>query len=220
MAWKILKIAVALFFAPMAVTTTRAFLLALEGLSAFSAVSLFLAAGFFAYTVFHIVFFKPMRIYAFGHEIVHVLATWLSGGKVISFKISKNGGSVATTKTNAFIRLSPYFVPIYTIFLSFAYWIFTKVYGASGFFNQFIFLMGLTMSFHIFMTIEVMKLRQPDIVKTGYFFSVLFIYVTNVIIALFILSLVFSDISFVNFAKDALILSKNIYLGIFNRLLG
>lgn len=215
-----LKILSAIVFFPVVIACTKAFLLGLEALSRFNANSFLLISGFFAYPAFHIVFAKPMYIYALGHEIVHVLAAWICGGKVTSFKISRAGGSVATTKSNVFIRLSPYFVPVHTIFLAVIFWCLSTIYGASRFFNEFIFLVGFAMSFHIFMTIEVMKMRQPDIVKTGLLFSIFLIYVSNIFIILFALSLIFKDISFAAFAKDTFIFSKNIYLGLFSRLFG
>jgi len=68
------------------------------------------------------------------------------------------------------------------------------------------------MGFHLIMTVEVMKTRQPDILKTGYLFSVLFIYVANISIALLALSFISDNISFVAFVKNTFVLSKDIYL--------
>lgn len=217
---KALKILSAIVFFPVVISCTKAFLRSLEALSLFNANSFLLIGGFFAYPIFHIVFMKPVYIYALGHEIVHVLAAWICGGKVTSFQISRSGGSVTTTKSNVFIRLSPYFVPVHTIFLVAVFWGLSAIYGASRFFNEFMFLVGFTMSFHIFMTIEVMKMRQPDIVKTGLLFSAFLIYVSNIFIMFFALSLIFKSISFATFAKDTFVLSKNIYLSLFSRLFG
>lgn len=219
MFWQALKIIITILFAPVVFSSTKAFLLSFENLKIFTPNSLILISGFLAYPIFHIVFMKPMYVYALGHELVHVLATWLSCGKVASFRISSGGGSVSTTKTNPFITLSPYFVPIHAMFLVLVYWILSLFYDVSKFFNEFIFLIGFAMSFHIFLTIETMKLRQPDIVKTGYIFSVFIIYVANISITLFVLSLIFGEISFPAFAKNTFFISKDIYINTFNNLL-
>lgn len=220
MLWKAIKIALAILFVPVVISSTKAFFISLGDLSAIGVNLFLLRAGFFAYPIFHIVFLKPMYIYTWGHEIVHVLATWLCRGKVTSFNISRGGGSVTTTKTNLFIRLSPYFVPIHVIFLGFLFWAASKFYNVSGFFNEFIFLIGFTMGFHIFMTVEVMKMRQPDIVKVGYFFSILFVYTANIAVIFLVLSVMFKDISFVSFARNTFIFAKSIYLNIFWELFG
>jgi len=218
MFWKILKIAAAILFFPVVIAVTKAFFLSLNNLGLLGANLFLVAGGFCAYPIFHIVFFKPMYIYTIGHEIVHVLATWISRGKVTSFHVSKNGGSVTTTKTNLFIRLSPYFVPIHVIALFLVYLVASRFYNMSAFFNEFLFLIGFTLSFHIFMTIEVMKLEQPDIARTGFLFSILFIYVTNVAITLLVLSFIFNEITFLPFTKNTFIFAKNIYLNIFGKL--
>lgn len=215
---KTLKFVIAFFFIPVVIASTEAFLRSLQDLNFLNANLILLTGGFFAYPIFHIVFFKPRYIYTLGHEIIHVLATWLCGGKVTSFHISQSGGGVTTTKTNLFIRLGPYFVPVHTIFLFLLYWILSKFYDMSNFSNELIFLVGFTMGLHIFMTVEVMKMQQPDIVKTGYLFSVLFIYVANIFVLYLVISLIFNDISFASFAKSAFLLSKDIYLNIFGKL--
>jgi len=215
---KTIKTIIAIFFIPVAIGTTKAFFESLDNLSIFNVNTFLIIGGFFTYPVVHILFPKPMYIYALGHETVHVLATWLSGGKVTSFHIGEAGGSVTTTKTNLFIRLSPYFVPIHAIFLFLIYWILYKFFNFSGFFNEFIFLVGFTMSFHIFMTIEVMKMSQPDMVKTGYLFSVFLIYVANIFVLTGVLSFIFGNISFIAFLKNTFLFSKNIYLNIFDKL--
>lgn len=217
---KILKETVAIIFIPVVIASTRAFLRGLEDISFFNFNIFLFLGGFFAYPIFHIVFFRPMYIYAWGHEIVHVLATWLCAGNVTSFQVSGAGGNVTTSKTNLFIRLSPYFVPIHAIFLFLLYWILTKFCDISGVSKEFVFLAGFTISFHLIMTIEVMKMKQPDILKTGYLFSVFFIYVMNLSVLLLVLSLIFRSVSFIDYAKTTFVLSKNIYLDIFSRLLG
>lgn len=72
------------------------------------------------------------------------------------------------------------------------------------------------MSFHIFMTIEVMKMRQPDMMKAGYIFSALFVYMCNLSVVILGLSLMFKNISFLYFLEKTALYTKNIYIDIFN----
>ena len=213
-----LKAVIAICFIPVVISATKAFFKGMGNLGFINVNFFLLLGGFFSYPVFHILFFKPMYAYALGHETVHVLATWLCGGKVTSFHVSQAGGEVATTKTNLFITLGPYFVPIHTIFLFLLYWVLSNFFSLSRFSNVLIFLAGFTLSFHIFMTIEVMKMRQPDIIKTGYIFSILFIYVINIFVLMLALSFISRDVSFISFVKKTFVLSKDIYLNILGRL--
>ena len=215
---KILKAILAILFIPLVIASTKAFFISLDNISFLNLNLFLLAAGFAAYPIFHIVFFKPTYIYAWGHEVVHVIATWICAGKVTSFKITSAGGSVTTTKSNLFIRLSPYFVPMHTIILVLIFWAASFVYNVTGFMNELIFLVGFTMSFHLFMTIETMKIEQPDILKTGYLFSVLFIYIANIFVMLLVLSIIFRDISFISFLKRTFFISKEMYIDIFDKI--
>jgi hypothetical protein len=216
---KSLKTIIAVCFIPVVVAATQAFFKSLDTIGVFNFDLYRLIAGFFAYPIFHIVFFKPMYIYTIGHELIHVLATWICGGQITSFHITPEGGSVTTTKTNAFIRLSPYFVPIHAIVLFLLYQGISHIFDVSRFADEFVFLLGFTISFHLFMTIDVMKMRQLDIVKTGHLFSVLFIYIANIFVLVVVLGLVFRDISVVSFIKKTCVLSKEIYIDIFAALL-
>ena len=166
----------------------------------------------------HLFLFKPAYLYTLGHEITHVLATWLCGGGVKSFNVSEKGGQVQTTKSNAFINLSPYFVPTYTIILSILYFIiplFVKIENLSGIY---FFLAGFTLALHLVFTADVLKVKQPDVVNTGYLFSLVMIYIINILLIAFVLSLLFKNISFEEFFYSAYNSSKNIYVGVFKQL--
>ncbi len=157
---QIFKVLMGILFIPVVMSSTKVFFQGLKSLHFLNVNLSLLIVGFFTYPIFHIIFFRPMYIYALGHEIVHVLATWLCGGKVTSFNISQSGGNVTTTKSNLFIRLSPYFVPIHAIVLFLLYWGLSRFYDISRFSNGFIALIGFAMGFHLIMTVEVMKARQ------------------------------------------------------------
>ncbi len=212
---KLLKAVSAVLFIPIVISSTKAFFNSFDDLFFMNINMFFPISGFFAYPAFQTIFIKPMYIYSIGHEIVHVIATWICGGKVTSFNITQRGGEIMTTKNNVLIRLSPYFIPIHTIFLLFVFWIISKFTSVFGILNIFTFLVGFTMSFHIFMTIEVMKMRQPDIMRTGYIFSVLFIYTANIFILELVVSFLLKDISFIAYIKETIVLSRDMYVGAF-----
>ena len=76
------------------------------------------------------------------------------------------------------------------------------------------FLIGLALSFHMISTIEVMKIRQPDIVKSGYFFSIIVVYVLNMVVISLIFSLIFPAFSMKKFFIDSWLMSKGAYIAI------
>lgn len=89
----------------------------LKNIETTNKVFLFFLGGCFFYLVLHLFFYKPIKMYVFGHELVHALSAWLCGGKVGKMKLKNSSGEVSVSKVNTFIALSPYFVPIYSLFL-------------------------------------------------------------------------------------------------------
>lgn len=179
---------------------------------------IYFVIGIVAYLVVHAVIFKPSYLYIFSHEFMHVIATWISGGKVTAFKVSSKGGNVAVTKSNLFIALAPYFFPFYTIVVTLIF------FGAKFFlkdsidYNPFLFAIGFTLAFHIILTVDFLKVRQTDLMHAGYLFSICLIYIVNLIVVGLIFSLLFKGITFKELLTDAYFKSKDIYVGAYQQL--
>jgi len=219
-AGELVKTVIGLFFLPIVVSVSITFYKQFGAIDApWTIEQQYFMMGVITYAFIHLLVFKPSYIYVFGHESVHVLATWLCFGKVKSFKISSNGGSVSTSKNNIFISLSPYFVPFYSILLATAVYIANNVFLESSVpYKYFLFLLGLTLSFHIIMTIDTLKMRQPDLVKAGYLISAIIIFVINMIITAGVLGLMTRGFSFADFMTNAWNLTVEIYQKIFAQL--
>jgi len=178
----------------------------------------FFILGAIVYLVIHTVLFKPNVVYIFGHELTHALAMFISAGKVKSFKVGKKGGEVKGTKSNLFISLAPYFFPTYTLIIILL-WIFAKQFwDVRDFISVFLFAVGLTLTFHFVMTVEFLKTKQPDLIKSGYLFSIALIYFINLSIAALILNFVFTDFSFKTYINNAYIVGKDMYAWLFRQM--
>ncbi len=212
----LLKFVIAVLTAPVAVAVTAAFYSNIKLVNELASNLNFFLFGMLTYVILHLLFYKPTFLYVLGHEAVHAGMSWLFGGKIKSFKASKDGGAVATDKTNFIIELSPYFVPIYAIIITLVYFVLVSSYNING--ATFIFLIGFTLAFHMVSTIEVMKIRQPDIVKSGYFFSVILVYVFNVMVIAVIFGLVFPSFGIKKFFIDSWIVTRDIYMAIVGQL--
>lgn len=151
----------------------------LFGLKAQVGAILFLGAGTVGYFLFEALFERPMRTYVFGHELTHALAGIAVGSKVHSFKVSKKGGSVTLSKSNFFVALAPYCVPLYTLLV-------ILIYSGLRYFYPFPYmdeaaqvLTGGSLAFHASLTFYAIQQKQPDIHKTGLLFSMIFILLVN-----------------------------------------
>ena len=206
------KTIIARVLLPVLIGTFKSFYTQITNISLFSDSFRLLENGVMVYLLFHIFIAKPVYMYVLGHEFVHVLATWLCGGKIVSFNVAPSGGSVVTSKTNFFIELSPYFVPMYTVLLGFIYFI-LSIAGISipNKAYIFVFLVGVTLAFHFVMTSEVLRVEQPDILKSGFLFSLVVIFTLNLIVVVAFFTPLFGDVSFIKFIKKAAIGSWSIY---------
>ncbi len=155
-------------------------------------------AGMYAYSV------KMRSLYVFGHESVHAVCTWLCGGKVKSFKASGQGGSVIADKVNTLISLGPYVVPFYTVFLAAIFGLAGKfIPGQDRYSGLFMYLLGLSTAFHLLMTVDSLRIEQPDLARNGYFFSFVVMYGGNLCVIAALISVVFAEAGFVRFARDS-----------------
>lgn len=172
--------------------------------------------GILTYAILHILFYKPTYLYVLGHEAVHASLAWLFGGKIKSFKVQEEGGKVSTDKSNIVIELGPYFIPIYAIIITVVYFVIASSYNINS--STFVYLIGFALAFHIISTVEMLKIKQPDIAKSGYFFSIAFVYVLNIVVISFIFSLIFPTFSIKKFFINFWDVSKIIYVAVVKQL--
>lgn len=199
---RIIRTIFGILLLPLAFATGKAFFTSISSVSIYSDSLRLLERGALAYLVFHVFIWRPAYLYVWGHEMVHVLATWICGGKVQDFNVAAEGGGVITSKTNFFIELSPYFIPIYTLFAGLVYLV-LKLFAADVPHapEVFLFVIGMTLAFHFVMTSEILRLQQPDILRSGYTFSFVLIFIGNLTIVMAVFSPIFG-VSFADFAKD------------------
>ncbi|MFH1995381.1 MAG: M50 family metallopeptidase [Candidatus Omnitrophota bacterium] len=212
----IFKFLFGLLILPFAIGSTVAFYYNLGRIPRFSGKIHFFSWGIVSYLILHTLIYKPAYLYVLGHESVHAVAAWLCGGKVTSFQVSKDGGKVTTDRTNAFINLSPYFVPIYTVLIAVFYHVISRSYSIKS--ETFVFLIGFTLAFHIVSTVEALKMKQPDIINTGPLYPIISVYVLNVLIVASLFCFLFPDFTWRGYFRDFYRITAHIYTALFYQL--
>jgi hypothetical protein len=127
---------------------------------------------------------KPMRVYVFGHELTHVVWTWLFGGRVKKFKASAKGGHVVVNKSNFVIALAPYFFPLYAVLVVLVFLAGHWLWNWHPYAVWFHLLLGAAYAFHVTLTWHILKHSQTDISEQGYVFSAIVIFLGNVAVLL------------------------------------
>ncbi|MFC1590492.1 hypothetical protein ACFL42_03270 [Candidatus Omnitrophota bacterium] len=212
----ILKFSFGVLIFPVAVGASAAFYYNLSRMENFSGELHIFVWGIACYIILHLLFYKPKFFYVLGHEAIHAVSAWLCGGKIMSFEVNKEGGRVVTDKTNTFINLSPYFIPIYTILIVLAYYILSSSYDIRS--QTFIFLIGFSLAFHIISTVEALKIQQPDIVNLGPLFPIVLVYILNVVVIALLFCFLFREFTVKNYFRDLIRFSGGIYYAVFSQL--
>ena len=125
-----------------------------------------------------------MWVYVFGHELTHVLWTWLLGGKVKKFKASATGGHVVVNKSNFVIALAPYFFPLYAVLVVGVFLAGHALWNWRHYVVWFHLLLGAAYAFHVTLNWHILKHSQTDISDQGYIFSAVIIFLGNVALLL------------------------------------
>ena len=141
-------------------------------------------AGAACWVVIFLLLPKPMWVYVFGHELTHVVWTWIYGGQVKRFKAASHGGHVVTTKSNFVIALAPYFFPLYAVLL-------VLVFSSGPFLELAARLSDLVSSaawgglrFSCHVDLGNFEERQTDITSQGRLFSAVVIFLGNALVLL------------------------------------
>ncbi len=217
---KFIKLFIGIIAIPIAVGISVAFIYQINNITDFNSTGqrvFFL--GIVLYVIVHLFLFKPTYLYVFGHELVHAISIWLCLGKVKKFKVTKKGGSVTGTKNNLFISTSPYFIPVIPIILAIIYFVLISSFNLDGILTIFMGLLGFTFAMHLVMTIDTLKVEQPDLVSMGQVLATVLVVTVNVAITGFLISLLFNGFNFQDFMVDSYTRTKDIYVLVVNQFL-
>ncbi len=145
---------------------------------------------------------RPTILYVFGHELTHAIWAMLMGGRIRGFKVGSRGGQVLSTKDNVLISLSPYFFPIYSIIVVIGYAFLRHVSDLPGLRMGFLFLLGATWSFHLTFTVVTIRQGQSDLQRHGNVFSLLLIYLVNLVVLAILLAIFSVRVTFAGLGRE------------------
>jgi len=215
---RILRFIISILLIPVCVITTISFYEGILSIKDVSSSGLYFILGALLYSMMHLLLFRLDFLYIFGHESMHAFATFCSGGKASNMKVSSKEGSVKTTTPNFFVMLAPYLMPVYTVIIAALYFILSFFIDITKYSSVFIFLIGFTLMLHLAYTAESIRGKQSDLIKSGYLSSISFIYMVNLVVVFFIMSLFFQGASFVSFIVDVYEKTKVFYWSFWKQL--
>lgn len=192
---KWLKLAIAIALVPLCIGGASALWLVIQASGRADRIWAGLLAGAGCWLAIYLLLPKPMWVYVVGHELTHVLWTWLMGGRVKKFRATSSGGHVIVTKSNFLIALAPYFFPLYAILLALVYTFGAHFWNWHRHAVWFHLLLGAAYAFHLTLTWHILQSRQSDITQQGYLFSATVIFLGNLAVLLLGITLLTNQIS-------------------------
>lgn len=204
---RLVKFVIALFLLPICAVLTQTFFTVFA--RATVSQRLWAAEEFWFFSLgallWFIAFFglpRPMVVYVFGHELTHALWVFLMGGRVSRFRVGRDGGHIVTDRNNFWIALAPYFFPIYSILTIGAYGLASLFLNVQPYGQLLYGLIGATWAFHFTFTCWMIPKNQSDLADQGTFFSLVVIYLINLVLLCAMLVLASSRVSLAGFSAD------------------
>jgi hypothetical protein len=125
---------------------------------------------------------RPLRVYVWGHELMHVLTARLFGGTIKDYEISREGGYIVTDRYNFLIALAPYLWPFAAVPVLAAWGVVGWMPEALYYREWFLASLGFTWMFHLSFTAWMIPIGQTDFAGPGRVFSLGLIYLFNVVL--------------------------------------
>jgi hypothetical protein len=145
---------------------------------------------------------RTVILYVFGHELTLALWVWLMGGRVSRFRVGPEGGHIVTNRTNFWIALAPYIFPLYSVLAIAIYGALSLFYNMQPYGRLLYAVIGVTWAFHFTFTCWMIPKNQTDLSDHGAFFSLVVIYLTNLMLLSAMLILASPQITFASFGVD------------------
>lgn len=169
----------------------------------------FFSLGLLCWLIVYFGLPRWVTLYVYGHELTHAIMVRIMGGKVDDFDFGSDGGHIISSKINTWIALAPYFIPIYSVFA-------IVIYGLLAVFTDLgphqelatgilAFTLGFTWCFHACFTITMIPKGQSDLHYGGTFFSLVVIYLMNLLVLSLLLIVATPHVSFASFGRELLI---------------
>ncbi len=113
----------------------------------------------------------------FEHELTHIFFSIICFKSINKLTVTRqSGGSVEVSGDNLIIRLSPYFFPLLAFIVLIPY-----PFLQIGYRKYDLLLVGIGVGIHLISTIKDIHVEQPDLKRSGFLFSLIFIILMNLI---------------------------------------
>ncbi len=152
--------------------------------------------GIITFLAVYLFVWEPVIIYNKGHKLLEIMFSF--------FK--------------PMVNVAPFLLPIYTILFFIIYGLLSIGIKDGRLIEYALFLIGFSTILHLTFSAKTIRSKKGDFLKANYIFGFSFIFILNIALLAFGLSLIFSKFSFVNFCNISFNTAKNIFYAVFKQL--
>ncbi len=151
-------------------------------------------AGAIAFLIVYLFIWEPAKVYTRGYKIIEFI-----------FRFMK-----------PLVKVAPFLLPVYTLLLFAASLIVLQFSGSGR--EYFLFLFGLSTALHLVFSAKTLRARKGDFLKGNYIFGFSVVYILNILLLCFALSVLFEKFSFVNSCNTTFQVAKGVFKDVYKQL--
>ena len=190
----IIKLIFGICLLPFVYFLTESFLMQFSGLD--SLLQSYFWAGVATLLLVHLFIWEPAIIYNRGHRLLEVVFNFFQ----------------------PLVKFAPYVFPIYTLIVFMVYALLSLFIQDSWFLQYALYFLGLTFALHLIFVSRTVRSKKGDILMSNYIFSFSFIYIVDICLFSFLLSLAVKDYSFAKFVVYGFSAAAEVFKAVFNQL--
>jgi hypothetical protein len=190
----VIKFILAIIILPLVYSTSVAFIN--EFIQVDKSLGQIFYNGIISFLAIYLFIWEPAVIYNKGHKLLEILFSF--------FK--------------PMVNVAPFLLPIYTILFFIIYGLLTLGVKSDCLIEYTLFLIGFSSILHLTFSAKAIRSKKGDFLKANYIFGFSFIFIVNLALLALGFSLIFKELSFVNFCNISFTIFKNIFLAVFKQL--
>jgi len=190
----ITKVLIGVSLLPFVYSSTISFIIGLESVDKVIQGAFWF--GVASLVIIHLLIWDVGVIYAKGHKILEVLFNYIK----------------------PLVKVAPYLLPIYAIVVCIIYSILSMFVKSADLLNSFVFLLGASISLHLIFSARTLRGKKDDFLKGNYIFGYSFVYILNMVLLSFCLSIAVNKFSFIDFCGKFILTGKEVFISIVRQL--
>ena len=182
--------------------------------------------GFMAYIGFHVLLYRPVRLFRASHRLFSTLALWLFGGQVSSVEgaggadAKKGKGQKAgpAAQGSTLVAFSPYVIPVYTVLVCALGWLGGRWWPRALMDGPVSFLIGATTAFHWLMTADELQQQRERWHIETYLLAISLVFMLTLLVSGACLPWALPEFSFITALSAGFARTKAIYASLVQQL--